>query len=164
MRDFAITISLVGHVLHLLLVVVLSELLSGRSCGRRAPSGVRWHGKRSRQLEPRKKRVAGGRLALNAADHPANKAHNQTRKDHDQRGAGRGRYEAVGHKSQQGLLGAPSNNSRQKSGTRWRQTGWRQTGMCLSSLHMCHSITAPSEVNHLKRDENVMTRNVFPPC
>ena len=32
--------------------------------------------------------MAGGvRLALNAADHPANKEHTQTRKDHEQRGA-----------------------------------------------------------------------------
>ena len=35
-RDFAITISLVDHDLHLLVIVVLSELLGGQSCGRRA--------------------------------------------------------------------------------------------------------------------------------
>ena len=35
--------------------------------------------------------MAGGRLALNVVDHLANKAHNRTRKDHDQRGgAGEG--------------------------------------------------------------------------
>ena len=87
-RDFAITISLVDHVLHLLVIVVLSELLA-EEVAEGAPC-VRWHAKRSRQLEPRKKRMVVW-LALNAADHPANKAHNQTRKDHDQRGAGRGR-------------------------------------------------------------------------